>query len=388
MARAPDFKLPHRVKAATWISNLDHLIDAQGVTQLALTTEKRIETLFQIEDLCKHLRDLKMPLNVSDEFYKEPKRESLPKFKVKNSNDLNRIYKATQQLYDWWGHFIFLPPQNPPRVSFSPTIQIFHELFEFFSIKHLGIGDRYLYDHATKIAQEINERLELLPKQLRLQRQEQQKRLQLAKKHRDKIYNHLSSHLRYYGQLLVVRFDLAVMPNNTNPMHEEAPRTRDSFNDLESLIQKLISRRKPPHEILREPLGYLVKRQDLPEKGPHLHLILLFDAQRYNNKAFTVEKTIALCWQELAKQRNLQGLCWTTRTPQNRFSPHTRAAGILKWKDPVHKRDLQDLACYLGELDYYVKIEAPDNRNDLRHSHAPCRPRPRQRGKQPTRTRN
>ena len=48
-----------------------------------------------------------------------------------------------------------------------------------------------------------------------------------------------------------------------------------------------------------------------------------------------------------------------------------RIFGVLQWREAAHKLSLQDLACYLSELVYYIKLGAPDNRNDLRHTHAP-----------------
>lgn len=107
------------------------------------------------------------------------------------------------------------------------------------------------------------------------------------KTHRS-INNYINSLHDQYSKILAIRVDLGYLKEHS----EQA-----LLSDIKKDVKKLLDNRRGKPSIFQDQVGYVVKYENAPDKGPHAHALFLYDGQHVQKDAYIGDQ-IGKYWSE------------------------------------------------------------------------------------------
>ena len=108
-----------------------------------------------------------------------------------------------------------------------------------------------------------------------------------TKTHRS-VNNYINSLHDQYSKILAIRVDLGYLKEHS----EQA-----LLSDIKKDVKKLLDNRRGKPSIFQDQVGYVVKYENAPEKGPHAHALFLYDGQHVQKDAYIGDQ-IGKYWSE------------------------------------------------------------------------------------------
>lgn len=108
-----------------------------------------------------------------------------------------------------------------------------------------------------------------------------------TKTHRS-VNNYINSLHDQYSKILAIRFDLGYLKEHS----EQA-----LLSDIKKDVKKLLDNRRGKPSIFQDQVGYVVKYENAPDKGPHAHALFLYDGQHVQKDAYIGDQ-IGKYWSE------------------------------------------------------------------------------------------
>ena len=108
-----------------------------------------------------------------------------------------------------------------------------------------------------------------------------------TKTHRS-VNNYINSLHDQYSKILAIRVDLGYLKEHS----EQA-----LLSDIKKDVKKLLDNRRGKPSIFQDQVGYVVKYENAPDKGPHAHALFLYDGQHVQKDAYIGDK-IGKYWSE------------------------------------------------------------------------------------------
>ena len=96
-----------------------------------------------------------------------------------------------------------------------------------------------------------------------------------TKTHRS-VNNYINSLHDQYSKILAIRVDLGYLKEHS----EQA-----LLSDIKKDVKKLLDNRRGKPSIFQDQVGYVVKYENAPDKGPHAHALFLYDGQHVQKDA-------------------------------------------------------------------------------------------------------
>ena len=109
-----------------------------------------------------------------------------------------------------------------------------------------------------------------------------------TKTHRS-VNNYINSLHDQYSKILAIRVDLGYLKEHS----EQA-----LLSDIKKDVKKLLDNRRGKPSIFQDQVGYVVKYENAPDKGPHAHALFLYDGQHVHKDAYIGEQ-IGKYWSEI-----------------------------------------------------------------------------------------
>ena len=97
-----------------------------------------------------------------------------------------------------------------------------------------------------------------------------------TKTHRS-VNNYINSLHDQYSKILAIRVDLGYLKEHS----EQA-----LLSDIKKDVKKLLDNRRGKPSIFQDQVGYVVKYESAPAKGPHAHALFLYDGQHVQKDAY------------------------------------------------------------------------------------------------------
>ena len=107
------------------------------------------------------------------------------------------------------------------------------------------------------------------------------------KTHRS-VNNYINSLHDQYSKILAIRVDLGYLKEHS----EQA-----LLSDIKKDVKKLLDNRRGKPSIFQDQVGYVVKYENAPDKGPHAHALFLYDGQHVQKDAYIGDQ-IGKYWSE------------------------------------------------------------------------------------------
>ena len=108
-----------------------------------------------------------------------------------------------------------------------------------------------------------------------------------TKTHRS-VNNYINSLHDQYSKILTIRVDLGYLKEHS----EQA-----LLSDIKKDVKKLLDNRRGKPSIFQDQVGYVVKYENAPDKGPHAHALFLYDGQHVQKDAYIGDQ-IGKYWSE------------------------------------------------------------------------------------------
>ena len=108
-----------------------------------------------------------------------------------------------------------------------------------------------------------------------------------TKTHRS-VNNYINSLHDQYSKILAIRVDLGYLKEHS----EQA-----LLSDIKKDVKKLLDNRRGKPSIFQDQVGYVVKYENAPDKGPHAHALFLYDGQHVQKDAYIGDQ-IGKYWSE------------------------------------------------------------------------------------------
>ena len=108
-----------------------------------------------------------------------------------------------------------------------------------------------------------------------------------TKTHRS-VNNYINSLHDQYSKILAIRVDLGYLKEHS----EQA-----LLSDIKKDVKKLLDNRRGKPPIFQDQVGYVVKYESAPSKGPHAHALFLYDGQHVQKDAYIGDQ-IGKYWSE------------------------------------------------------------------------------------------
>lgn len=108
-----------------------------------------------------------------------------------------------------------------------------------------------------------------------------------TKTHRS-VNNYINSLHDQYSKILAIRVDLGYLKEHS----EQA-----LLSDIKKDVKKLLDNRRGKPSIFQDQVGYVVKYESAPAKGPHAHALFLYDGQHVQKDAYIGDQ-IGKYWSE------------------------------------------------------------------------------------------
>lgn len=108
-----------------------------------------------------------------------------------------------------------------------------------------------------------------------------------TKTHRS-VNNYINSLHDQYSKILAIRVDLGYLKEHS----EQA-----LLSDIKKDVKKLLDNRRGKPSIFQDQVGYVVKYENAPNKGPHAHALFLYDGQHVQKDAYIGDQ-IGKYWSE------------------------------------------------------------------------------------------
>lgn len=108
-----------------------------------------------------------------------------------------------------------------------------------------------------------------------------------TKTHRS-VNNYINSLHDQYSKILAIRVDLEYLKEHS----EQA-----LLSDIKKDVKKLLDNRRGKPSIFQDQVGYVVKYENAPDKGPHAHALFLYDGQHVQKDAYIGDQ-IGKYWSE------------------------------------------------------------------------------------------
>ena len=108
-----------------------------------------------------------------------------------------------------------------------------------------------------------------------------------TKTHRS-VNNYINSLHDQYSKILAIRVDLGYLKEHS----EQA-----LLSDIKKDVKKLLENRRGNPSIFQDQVGYVVKYENAPDKGPHAHALFLYDGQHVQKDAYIGDQ-IGKYWSE------------------------------------------------------------------------------------------
>lgn len=108
-----------------------------------------------------------------------------------------------------------------------------------------------------------------------------------TKTHRS-VNNYINSLHDQYSKILAIRVDLGYLKEHS----EQA-----LLSDIKKDVKKLLDNRRGKPSIFQDQVGYIVKYESAPDKGPHAHALFLYDGQHVQKDAYIGDQ-IGKYWSE------------------------------------------------------------------------------------------
>ena len=108
-----------------------------------------------------------------------------------------------------------------------------------------------------------------------------------TKTHRS-VNNYINSLHDQYSKILARRVDLGDLKEHS----EQA-----LLSDIKKDVKKLLDNRRGKPSIFQDQVGYVVKYENAPDKGPHAHALFLYDGQHVQKDAYIGDQ-IGKYWSE------------------------------------------------------------------------------------------
>lgn len=108
-----------------------------------------------------------------------------------------------------------------------------------------------------------------------------------TKTHRS-VNNYINSLHDQYSKILAIRVDLGYLKEHS----EQA-----LLSDIKKDVKKLLDNRRGKPSIFQDQVGYVVKYENGPDKGPHAHALFLYDGQHVQKDAYIGDQ-IGKYWSE------------------------------------------------------------------------------------------
>ena len=104
----------------------------------------------------------------------------------------------------------------------------------------------------------------------------------------DFLNNYINSLHDQYSKILAIRVDLGYLKEHS----EQA-----LLSDIKKYVKKLLDNRRGKPSIFQDQVGYVVKYESAPAKGPHAHALFLYDGQHVQKDAYIGDQ-IGKYWSE------------------------------------------------------------------------------------------
>lgn len=108
-----------------------------------------------------------------------------------------------------------------------------------------------------------------------------------TKTHRS-VNNYINSLHDQYSKILAIRVDLGYLKEHSEQV---------LLPDIKKDVKKLLDNRRGKPSIFQDQVGYVVKYENAPDKGPHAHALFLYDGQHVQKDAYIGDQ-IGKYWSE------------------------------------------------------------------------------------------
>ncbi len=102
------------------------------------------------------------------------------------------------------------------------------------------------------------------------------------------ISQYLDSLHDHYSKLVAIRIDLGYSK-------ERAQQTQ--LSDIKQDVKRMLDNRRGKPSIFENQVGYVIKYEDTPDKGPHAHALFLYDGQHVQKDGYRGDQ-LGLYWNE------------------------------------------------------------------------------------------
>jgi len=102
------------------------------------------------------------------------------------------------------------------------------------------------------------------------------------------INDYINSLHDQYSKLMAIRVDLGYTK-------EHAQKTQ--LSDIKQDVKRLLDNRRGKPSIFENQVGYVIKYEDTPDKGPHAHALFLYDGQQVQKDAYRADQ-LGMYWNE------------------------------------------------------------------------------------------
>lgn len=108
------------------------------------------------------------------------------------------------------------------------------------------------------------------------------------------ISQYLDSLHDNYSKLVAIRIDLGY-----NKEHAQ----RTQLSDIKQDVKRMLDNRRGKPSIFENQVGYVIKYEDTPDKGPHAHALFLYDGQHIQKDGYRGDQ-LGLYWNERITEGN------------------------------------------------------------------------------------
>lgn len=102
------------------------------------------------------------------------------------------------------------------------------------------------------------------------------------------VNDYINSLHEQYSKLMAIRVDLGYTK-------EHALKTQ--LSDIKQDVKRLLDNRRGKPSIFENQVGYVIKYEDTPDKGPHAHALFLYDGQQVQKDAYRADQ-LGMYWNE------------------------------------------------------------------------------------------